>query len=96
MHRCKYKVNSAAMMLTCYEVRHYNDGERKKCSTKGAEEGIMTQLWRLSTVMPREMEAQLMELRKTDEFCRGSISRMVRVLLEEAIAARKEKHDAEQ
>lgn len=56
----------------------------------------MTQLWRLSTVMPREMEAQLMELRKTDEFCRGSISRMVRVLLEEAIAARKEKNNAEQ
>lgn len=54
----------------------------------------MTQLWRLNAVVPREMEVQLMELRKTDEFCRGSISRMVRVLLEEAIAARKEKkHD---
>lgn len=54
----------------------------------------MTQLWRLNAVVPKELEAQLMELRRTDEFCRGSISRMVRVLLEEAIAARKEKkHD---
>lgn len=50
----------------------------------------MTRLWRLNAVVPKELEAQLMELRRTDEFCRGSISRMVRVLLEEAIAARKE------
>lgn len=56
----------------------------------------MTTLWRMTVAMPKDVEAQLMELRKTDEFCRGSISRMVRVLLEEAIAARKEKNNAEQ
>lgn len=46
----------------------------------------MAEQWRISVAIPRRLEARIIELRKTDKFCRMTYSELVRYLVERAIA----------
>lgn len=48
----------------------------------------MTENKRFSFAAPPELEAKIIELRKTDEFCRMTFSEIIRTLIERGIAQR--------
>ena len=45
----------------------------------------MTNNKRVCITMPPELEQKVVDLRKTDEFCRKSISEIVRILIEKGL-----------
>lgn len=45
---------------------------------------------RLSLIISEEMENQIIELRKTDEYCRKSFSEIIRELIETGLDERKD------
>lgn len=49
------------------------------------------QLWRLSIQLTKEQEREIVEMRKTDEFCRTSYGELMRRLIDEALEMRRQK-----
>ena len=47
--------------------------------------------WRLTFTLTPDIEQKLVEMRKTDEFCRMSYGELVRLLLNEAFEMRRQK-----
>lgn len=47
----------------------------------------MTKMSRLTISLPPEIEEKVMELRKTDKFCRCSLSEIIRHLIASGIAS---------
>lgn len=45
----------------------------------------MTKNKRFSFMAPQDLEDKIIELRKTDEFCRMSFSEIIRILLERGV-----------
>lgn len=43
--------------------------------------------WRVSVVIPEELEKKIVELRKTDRFSRSSLSEIIRTLISEGLEA---------
>nr|DAH94484.1 MAG TPA: putative endoribonuclease [Caudoviricetes sp.] len=41
----------------------------------------MTDMWRINMLIPRDMEERIVNLRKQDEYCRMSFSRIIRELI---------------
>ena len=50
---------------------------------------FMTDNWRLSIAIPKELEERIIELRKDERFCRMSYSELVRHLIVRALEADK-------
>lgn len=47
----------------------------------------MTNCKRISVSLTPEMEKKVMEIRKTDEYCRSSIAEILRMLIERGLSA---------
>nr|DAV14187.1 MAG TPA: mRNA interferase EndoA [Caudoviricetes sp.] len=41
----------------------------------------MTDMWRVNMLIPRDMEERIVNLRKQDEYCRMSFSRIIREMI---------------
>lgn len=45
----------------------------------------MTKNWRLSVSLSKELEAEIIKLRKEDEYCRMSYADLIRILIERGL-----------
>ena len=54
----------------------------------------MTNCRRISVSLTPEMERKVMEIRKTDEYCRSSVAEILRMLIERGLSASAERQNA--
>lgn len=50
----------------------------------------MTNCKRISVSLTPEMERKVMEIRKTDEYCRSSVAEILRMLIERGLSAERQ------